>query len=47
LEGYEVVDKIQNVPKDHRDKPNETVKIAKSGEIELSEAEKEGIHMEL
>jgi len=48
LEGYdEVVDKIQNVEKGAGDKPKVTVKIAKSGELELSESEKEGIHAEL
>ena len=48
LEGYdEVVDKIQNVEKGSGDKPLKTVKIAKSGEIPLTEEEKEGIHVEL
>jgi peptidyl-prolyl cis-trans isomerase B (cyclophilin B) len=48
LEGYDIVDKIQNVEKNPGDKPKKTVKIAKSGEIELSEKEKEeGIHVEL
>ncbi len=48
LEGYdEVVDKIQNVAKGTGDKPKVEVKIAKSGELELSESEKEGIHAEL
>ncbi|OQE28056.1 hypothetical protein PENFLA_c005G09076 [Penicillium flavigenum] len=35
LEGYEVVDKIQNVPKGSGDKPKLAVKIVKSGELEL------------
>ena len=48
LEGYdEVVDKIQNLPKLPGDKPKEAVKIAKSGEIELTDDEAEGIHVEL
>jgi peptidyl-prolyl cis-trans isomerase B (cyclophilin B) len=44
LEGYEVVDKIEGVPKGAGDKPVKTVKIAKSGELEVPE---EGIHAEL
>jgi len=48
IEGYEeVVDKIQNVDKSAGDKPKKTVKIAKSGELEMSDEEKEGIHAEL
>merc|ERR1711939_369847 len=35
LEGYDIVDKIQNVPKNAGDKPKDTVKIAKSGELEV------------
>jgi len=35
LEGYDVVDKIQNVPKGAGDKPVEAVKIVKSGEIAM------------
>ena len=41
LEGYEVVAKIENVEKDRGDKPAKTVKIAKSGELEVPD---EGIH---
>ncbi|KAI7342525.1 Peptidyl-prolyl cis-trans isomerase [Hortaea werneckii] len=37
LEGYDIVDKIQNVPKNPGDKPKNTVKIAKSGELEVPE----------
>lgn len=44
LEGYEIVDKIQNVDKAPGDKPIKVVKIAKSGELEVPE---EGIHAEL
>ncbi|KAG2024622.1 hypothetical protein GB937_003814 [Aspergillus fischeri] len=33
LEGYEIVEQIENVPKGPGDKPAETVKIVKSGEI--------------
>ncbi|CAI7565436.1 unnamed protein product [Penicillium glandicola] len=35
LEGYEVVDKIQNVPKGPGDRPKQVVKIVKSGELEV------------
>ncbi|RKF78369.1 Peptidyl-prolyl cis-trans isomerase B [Golovinomyces cichoracearum] len=44
LEGYKVVEKIQEVPKDYRDKPFKTVKITKSGELPM---EDEGTHAEL
>jgi len=44
LEGYEIVDKIQDVPKGSGDKPAADVKIVKSGELPVPE---EGIHMEL
>jgi peptidyl-prolyl cis-trans isomerase B (cyclophilin B) len=44
LEGYEIVDKVQDVPKEPGDKPKKTVKIAKSGELEVPS---EGIHAEL
>lgn len=44
LEGYDVVEKIENVPKGPGDKPSSTVKIAKSGELEKPE---EGSHAEL
>ena len=44
LEGYEIVDKIQDVKKEPGDKPAKTVKIAKSGELEVPD---EGIHAEL
>ena len=37
LEGYDVVDKVENVPKGAGDKPAKTVKIAKSGELEVPE----------
>ena len=40
----DVVTKIEDVPKGMGDKPSKTVKIAKSGEIEVPE---EGIHGEL
>lgn len=35
LEGYDVVDTIQNVAKQPGDKPQVTVKIVKSGELEM------------
>ena len=44
VEGYDVVEKIENVEKGAGDKPSKTVKIAKSGELEVPE---EGIHAEL
>ncbi len=44
LEGYDVVDKIEKVPKGAGSKPLETVKIVKSGELPVPE---EGIHAEL
>ncbi|KAF3085909.1 Peptidyl-prolyl cis-trans isomerase B [Orbilia oligospora] len=37
LEGYEIVDKIQNVPKNYGDKPLIPVKIAKSGSLPVPE----------
>lgn len=44
LEGYDVVEKIENVDTAPGDKPVQTVKIAKSGELEVPP---EGIHVEL
>jgi peptidyl-prolyl cis-trans isomerase B (cyclophilin B) len=44
LEGYDVVEKIENVEKGAGDKPAKTVKIVKSGELKVPE---EGIHAEL
>ena len=44
LEGYDVVEKIENVPKGAGDRPVKPVKIAKSGELEM---EDEGIRAEL
>lgn len=44
LEGYDIVEKIENVPKGSGDKPSKTVKIKKSGELEVPE---EGIRAEL
>jgi len=44
LEGYEIIEKIEDVPKGAGDKPSKTVKIAKSGELEVPA---EGIHAEL
>jgi peptidyl-prolyl cis-trans isomerase B (cyclophilin B) len=44
LEGWEFVDLVQNVDKNPGDSPKKTVKIAKSGEIEVPE---EGIRAEL
>jgi len=44
LEGYDVVEKIENCEKGMGDKPAKTIKIAKSGELDVPE---EGIHAEL
>jgi peptidyl-prolyl cis-trans isomerase B (cyclophilin B) len=44
LEGYEIVQAIENVPKGGGDKPKSPVKISKSGELPVPE---EGIHVEL
>lgn len=43
LEGYDIVEQIENVPKGG-DKPLQTVKIVKSGELEMP---LEGTHAEL
>lgn len=44
LEGYDVVEQIENVPKGAGDKPSKPVTILKSGELEVPP---EGIHAEL
>lgn len=44
LEGYEIVQKIEDVPKGPGDKPISKVTITKSGELPVPE---EGIHVEL
>lgn len=44
LEGYDVVEKIESVPKASGDRPAKPVKIVKSGELEVPP---EGIHAEL
>lgn len=44
LEGYEFVEKVENVKTGRNDKPEKTVKIAKSGELEMPA---EGIRAEL
>jgi len=44
LEGYEIVEKIEDVPKAPGDKPTKPVTITKSGELPVPE---EGIHVEL
>jgi peptidyl-prolyl cis-trans isomerase B (cyclophilin B) len=44
MEGYDIVEKIENVPKNPGDKPKATVRIAKSGELPVPE---EGIHVDL
>ena len=44
LEGFDIVSKIENVPKAAGDKPQKKVTIAKSGELDMPE---EGIHAEL
>lgn len=45
LEGYEIVEKVENVPKGVGDKPVKAVRIAKSGE--LDEGADTGTHSEL
>lgn len=44
MEGYEIVEKIENVPKAPGDKPIKKVTITKSGELPVPA---EGIHVEL
>ncbi|MBE3043599.1 peptidylprolyl isomerase [Candidatus Bathyarchaeota archaeon] len=44
LEGFDIIDKIEKVPTRPGDKPIDTVKIAKSGELPVPD---EGIHIEL
>lgn len=44
LEGYDIVEAIENVAKAAGDKPIKPVKISKSGELPVPE---EGIHVEL
>jgi len=44
LEGYDIIEKIENCAKGPGDKPKEKVVIKKSGEIEVPE---EGIRAEL
>lgn len=44
LEGYDVVEKVEDVPKGPGDKPTAVIKIAKSGELEKPD---EGTHAEL
>lgn len=44
LEGYDVVEKIENTKKGQGDKPAVPIKIVKSGELEVPA---EGIHVEL
>ena len=39
LEGYDIVEKIQNVPKGPGDKPTKKVVINKSGELEMEKVE--------
>ena len=44
LEGYEIVQKIEDVPKGSGDKPKEAITITKSGELEVPA---EGLHVDL
>ncbi|KAH7305130.1 peptidyl-prolyl cis-trans isomerase B [Rhexocercosporidium sp. MPI-PUGE-AT-0058] len=46
LEGYEIVQAIENVPKGGGDKPKSPVKIAKSGELPVPEEDVEYGHAE-
>ena len=43
MEGYEFVEKVENVPTARGDKPTKTVMIAKSGELPVEE----GVRAEL
>lgn len=44
LEGYQIVEEIENVPKAPGDKPIKPIKITKSGELPVPD---EGIHVDL
>jgi peptidyl-prolyl cis-trans isomerase B (cyclophilin B) len=44
LEGYEIIEKIENTKTGQADRPTVAIKIAKSGELEVPP---EGIHVEL
>ena len=44
LEGYDIVEKVENVNTGPGDKPTQTVKISKSGELDPPP---EGTHAEL
>ena len=44
LEGFDIVERIEDVPKGGGDKPVKPIKIVKSGELEVPE---EGIRAEL
>ena len=44
LDGYDIVEKIENTKTGPGDRPAKTIKIAKSGELEVPP---EGIHVEL
>ena len=44
LEGYDIVEKVENVPKGAGDKPSKTVKNVKARELEAPE---QGTHAEL
>ncbi|KAK2753570.1 Peptidyl-prolyl cis-trans isomerase B [Arachnomyces sp. PD_36] len=43
LEGFDIVTKVENVEKGPGDKPATTVRIAKSGELEMPAEEEEGL----
>lgn len=48
VDGFDVVDYIENVKTSHGDRPVKEIKIAESGEIEVEAAEKEEVaHDEL
>ncbi|RDL41416.1 Peptidyl-prolyl cis-trans isomerase [Venustampulla echinocandica] len=42
LEGYEIAEKMESVPRDSGDKPNKALKITKSGELEVPEEDEYG-----
>ncbi|KAL3472192.1 cyclophilin-like domain-containing protein [Aspergillus californicus] len=53
LEGYDIVEQIENVPKGASDRPTKAIKVVKSGELEVEaddspeEGDKKGSHEEL
>lgn len=46
LEGYDVVEQIENTPTGPMDRPKEEVKIVKSGELEMEKQAEGSTHHE-